>query len=1163
MATDTITVRAPWWTPTTWTATGLLVLGAMGLLVLQARTASLQDRAAALDHAVEALRRRLEEQYAYESVLRRLRQPLPIQVRWISTARPIAAARDVVMDPAAAASASPAATWAEKPLAGATSQIVERYRSLTHRQLVIIGEPGAGKSGLALLLALGLLEEAVEGEPVPVLITMSAWSPQQEDGRKVRQESFESFAARYLTQTYPDVLGTVPEGGLWAAEQLIKQARLLLILDGLDEMPAHQHAPALRRLDDYAALGRPLVVTSRIREYEQAVRDHQQLISRAAVVELQPVGIDQAIEYLSHPEPAYPRWEPVFTYLLAQRDSALARVLSTPLMVSLARAAYQSPSTDPAELTRIPGEGEIRASLIDTYITGVHNPAPPTPPGHKPPNVCPAHIARRYLETLALQLHLSGTVELLWWQLRADLFTHRPYRALFCLASLVCVLVAGAAATMMGLMSAVWITIALGIPLILASGDRLMPWPTYDATPRWYYTYGRIRDFLHQYSRPRRLPMLRAGIGTWCGLLTGLIIGDLLEAVLGAAVAAMIVPFLRGDRIGFGPGSAMPKPTLRAQHSATLSAATMHAAAGSFLFTVIATFTHSPAPWTTATVAAFVFGWTAACLAGLWTWLAYRATHLRLVIRRRLPLRLNAFLQEELRRGTLRRTGTTWQFRHLILQEHLARTIVPEHLTVHADHGHVLAGEQLAKLLLSKGQRDELCRRADRGDWPAGRALAEALVDRGEVSEAIASLRRFAAHPNGYIAGEASDLLVEVLLQHGRVDDAISLLAAQVAHGRSTVLERLADVLVGQDRAEDAIALLQEYADRDDPPTSGEWRISYLAERQLVKLLAERGRANDLRARVEHGSILAVEQLAKLLSDAGAAEEAIALLRAHVERANVIVLTQLAELLAAQGRRKEAIALLRPHAVNPQLLWLAHNPLAKLLADEGDLEEAGAVLREQIRSGWEVSTARTDLAALLVRQGQVEEAITILSEGLKAGAGLSTAIEDLTKLLVHQGQIEEAITMLQHRVERGDDWSAYVASMQLVDLLLGQGRTEDAIVSLRGQIQNGVLGADDRLVTVLTDEGRLEEAIVLLHERADAGDWHAAVHLAELLVVAGRVDEAILLLRAAAGQGVEAATALWISYASSATRTPSEPVLRFGGSSGRCGRSSGRRSWSI
>ena len=52
----------------------------------------------------------------------------------------------------------------------------------------------------------------------------------------------------------------------------------------------------------------------------------------------------------------------MFSHLQDEPGGALASVLTTPLMVSLARVAYQWPSTDPGELLRASGRVEIRAS---------------------------------------------------------------------------------------------------------------------------------------------------------------------------------------------------------------------------------------------------------------------------------------------------------------------------------------------------------------------------------------------------------------------------------------------------------------------------------------------------------------------------------------------------------------------------------------------------------------------------------------------------------------------------------------------------------------------------------------------------------------------------------------------------------------------------------
>jgi hypothetical protein len=53
-------------------------------------------------------------------------------------------------------------------------------------------------------------------------------------------------------------------------------------------------------------------------------------------------------------------------------------------------------------------------------------------------------------------------------------------------------------------------------------------------------------------------------------------------------------------------------------------------------------------------------------------WLPYVAARLWLASRGRLPIRLMAFLDDAHRRGVLRQTGRTYEFRHAVLQQYLA-----------------------------------------------------------------------------------------------------------------------------------------------------------------------------------------------------------------------------------------------------------------------------------------------------------------------------------------------------------------------------------------------------------------------------------------------------------------------------------------------------------
>nr|WP_239066917.1 NACHT domain-containing protein [Actinomadura bangladeshensis] len=1017
------------------------------------------------DRAVTGLRGAVRRQWEHEAVVRRLRQPLPLQVEWSSTGRPVAADREVVID-------EPGVTWQDAPLAGDTIGVVAGFRALERRQLVVIGEPGAGKSVLALLLTLGLLENFVEDEPVPVLLPVAAWDP--------RREGVAQWAARRLAEDYPAMAGSGDRQAV--AVELMDQGRVLLILDGLDELASGLHATAVRKLDEYAATGRHLVVTCRSREYEKAIQTGGRILSRAAVVEIQPVTPGQAIAFLGRPATSRPRWAEVFTILGARPDGVLAKVLSTPLMVSLAYAAYQSPGTDPGELARADSRNAIQGKLMDTYIASVHDPDQPAAPISK--SRYRPDAARRYLETLALHLDLSGTVEYVWWQLRPDLYTRHTHRAPALLSAGLTAMAGLAAIPPLGVRGGLCTTLVVGMALAVTATGMLRPvWP--HNHPAYQPT-----NFRPARSRRRRVRFTRSASGAWCGLLTGLAIGDGVFATICGIAAAIIMPLVPTTGIKPHPRTATPTATVRSHHRATLAAAAQYAAAGAAIMTLTSIATGGPLSRTavTAAVAALFYGWTAACPGGLWTWLRYRATHLNLLSHGRLPARLRAFLEDQHQRGTLRQTGTTWQIRHLILQHHLADTANLRHLRARAAQDDRHAARLLAELLTREGRTGEaitvLRARADQGDRDAARELVGLLAREGRTGEAITFLRPLADRIDGH-----SDYwwLFQLLAREGRTDE----LHRRADQGDYVAAWVLAEWLAQEGRAEEAIAVLRARVEQDPQGTT--WG--------LVDLLAQEGRTSEaitfLRGRADQGDRAAAWRLADLLAEEGRAEEAIAVLRARVEQAPEGTTWRLARLLAQEGRTGEAIAVLRARAEQGDgndAMWLAD-----LLAQEGRIDE----LRVRADQGDVYASGR--LVQALAREGRVDELRA------RADQGDDYAARELAELLAREGRTGEAIAVLRARADQGEGNDA----MRLADLLAQEGRTGEAITVLRAQADQGVLGATKQLTELLAREGRVDE----LRVRTDQGDHYAAVRLADLLAQEGRTGEAIAVLRARADQG--------------------------------------------
>jgi hypothetical protein len=333
--------------------------------------------------AADVLRHRVRRQWEQEIATRRLEHPRPLRLRWVLTGRPAGEMSRVVTDGQLLEPAD------RVPAAG----MVRQFRTLTNQQLLILGAPGSGKSTLALLFTMAALEP---GEKVPVLLPLAGWRPDRQDLR--------SWAAEWIGNTYPE-LANEEKYGPGAARALVDHDRLLLVLDGLDEMPQALRPPAARELGDVATRnGLNTVVTCRAAQYEE-ILDEVGRLPMAAEVTIRPVTVEDAIEFLTGPETAGSRrWEKVTRVMRAAPGGWLAKALSTPLMIALARAVYGPGATNPDELTHLTSQAEAESHLLDQFVIGAYG-------GREK-----ASGPERWLTTLARHLeHRLFSPTLAWW----------------------------------------------------------------------------------------------------------------------------------------------------------------------------------------------------------------------------------------------------------------------------------------------------------------------------------------------------------------------------------------------------------------------------------------------------------------------------------------------------------------------------------------------------------------------------------------------------------------------------------------------------------------------------------------------------------------------------------------------------------------------------
>lgn len=216
------------------------------------------------------------------------------------------------------------------------------------QKLLILGEPGSGKTTTMLELAQHLVTQAqaIADAPIPVLVNLSGWNTQS--------TSIFEWLVLELNAKY----GVRKDLG----KDWLSQKQLLPLLDGLDEVAPSQQKSCALALNEWLTgdlTQQPVGVgvCCRQQEYEQIVR--QRLFLQNAVV-LQPLSTEQIQQYLRQFELNH-IWE------TAQYSQSLQTLLQKPLFLSIFGLVAVKGRFDTQAWQQLTTETERHEYLFDQY----------------------------------------------------------------------------------------------------------------------------------------------------------------------------------------------------------------------------------------------------------------------------------------------------------------------------------------------------------------------------------------------------------------------------------------------------------------------------------------------------------------------------------------------------------------------------------------------------------------------------------------------------------------------------------------------------------------------------------------------------------------------------------------------------------------------------
>ena len=213
-------------------------------------------------------------------------------------------------------------------------------------RLLIVGNPGVGKSCLLLELELQLLDS--DRLAVPVILNLSTWSE-----RYVTLEN-------WLEIILPIELGV----NKTFTRKILEQARLILLFDGFDEIAQTDRKSFLEAIGQYGSNPKhQYVITSRIEEYNAVAKDAPVNLQ----LEIGPLSYEQVLIELDKMGYNQPGAKPLL--IAISNSKALQKIIESPFYFNLLQSIFSKGDRLTDSLNEKEKTEKVKLEIIERFIS--------------------------------------------------------------------------------------------------------------------------------------------------------------------------------------------------------------------------------------------------------------------------------------------------------------------------------------------------------------------------------------------------------------------------------------------------------------------------------------------------------------------------------------------------------------------------------------------------------------------------------------------------------------------------------------------------------------------------------------------------------------------------------------------------------------------------